>query len=100
MDQIRLIDANALRCKIARWMAESDKSSLYADAVESFAYSEVLDAIDAAPTIVSDSPGGSAQKEVCNTCCWYGASSGTCYNALSEHRAKPTDPEDSCRWWE
>ena len=44
MSDKRLIDANALRQKI-------ENSISFADSVESFAYDEVLDAIDAAPTI-------------------------------------------------
>lgn len=48
---MRLIDADALRQKIENWKNDADKGSLFSDSVESFAYDEVLDAIDAAPTI-------------------------------------------------
>lgn len=48
---MRLIDADALRQKIEMWENESNKGSSFSDSVEGFAYDEVLDAIDAAPTI-------------------------------------------------
>lgn len=51
MSDKRLIDANALRQKIEKWADSADNSISFADSVESFAYDEVLDAIDAAPTI-------------------------------------------------
>ena len=51
MSDKRLIDANALRQKIEKWAASADNSILFTDSVEGFAYDEVLDAIDAAPTI-------------------------------------------------
>jgi hypothetical protein len=51
MSDKRLIDANALRQKIEKWAASADNSISFTDSVESFAYDEVLDAIDAAPTI-------------------------------------------------
>ena len=51
MSDKRLIDANALRQKIEKWAASADNSISFTDSVEGFAYDEVLDAIDAAPTI-------------------------------------------------
>ena len=51
MSDKRLIDANALRQKIEKWADSADNSISFADSVESFAYDEVLDAIDAAPTL-------------------------------------------------
>lgn len=49
---MRLIDADALRQKIENWKNDADKGNLFADSVESFAYDEVLSAIDVAPTII------------------------------------------------
>lgn len=51
MKEKRLIDANALREVIAKWAATADNSASFVDSVEGFAYDEVLDAIDAAPTV-------------------------------------------------
>lgn len=51
MSDKRLIDANALRQKIAEWATAADNSASFADSAEGFAYDEVLDAIDAIPTI-------------------------------------------------
>ena len=51
MSDKRLIDANAMRQKIEKWADSADNSISFADSVERFAYDEVLDAIDAAPTI-------------------------------------------------
>lgn len=51
MSDKRLIDAHALRQKIKNWKNDADKGSLFSDSAEGFAYDEVLDAIDAAPTI-------------------------------------------------
>lgn len=51
MEERRLIDANALRQKIEKWAASADNSTSFTDSVEGFAYDEVLDAIDTAPTI-------------------------------------------------
>lgn len=51
MTDKRLIDANALHKEISIWIESSNRASSYADAVEGWAYSEVLDAIKAAPTI-------------------------------------------------
>ena len=51
MAEVRLIDANALRKKIEKWTNDSNRSASFVDSVEGFAYDEVLDAIDAAPTI-------------------------------------------------
>lgn len=53
MADVRLIDANALRQKIEKWAAEADNSISFVDSVEGFAYDEVLDAIDAAPTVTA-----------------------------------------------
>ena len=50
----RLIDANALRKTIVAWAATADNSASFVDSVEGFAYDEVLDAIDAAPTIAPE----------------------------------------------
>lgn len=55
MSDKRLIDANALRQKIEKWADLADNSISFTDSVESFAYDEVLDAIDAAPTIDPES---------------------------------------------
>lgn len=55
MSDKRLIDANPLRQKIEKWADLADNSISFTDSVESFAYDEVLDAIDAAPTIDPES---------------------------------------------
>jgi rubrerythrin len=52
---MRLIDADTLRQKIERWKNDTDKGNLFSDAVEGFAYDEVLCAIDVAPTIDKES---------------------------------------------
>lgn len=51
MDEVRLIDANALHKKIEKWANNTNRSTSFVDSVEGFAYDEVLDAIDAAPTV-------------------------------------------------
>lgn len=119
MTDVRLIDANALRQKIEKWAAEADNSISFVDSVEGFAYDEVLDAIDAAPTIDPETlrPVYCASGEVmcsvrncpertlkpCFKCKWHDNETMACSKRVSLITGRPclyTDLNYTCAEWE
>lgn len=107
MSNERLIDANALRQKVEKWASSADNSISFTDSVEGFAYDEVLDAIDAAPTIDPETlwttwrdPDKDPPKAEEEVLIMYQTASGGCSITTAHYEDGTLLSQDSIFYWD